>query len=370
MGMNGSIRTKVFSIGFVFTATVIALTFQACGRTPGTWTDLSSNMAGQDSLGSTGGINTPILTGPGGPDYSALDSAIFQPKCAGCHAQFASYTTLMAAKTKVGGSFIVAGNSTASAVHIETNAGRMPMGAPLPADQIAAIRAWIDAGAKPPGTVSGGGGGTVPPPAPTPTPPPIVTGPGGVDYANLENSIFKPKCASCHAQFASYTALMAAKTASGASFIVAGNAATSAVHIETAAGRMPRGVPLAANEVTAIRDWINAGAKPPGSSGVPVTPTPVPTPDLQATWTKLVAPGGVIANNCAGCHSGARPSGDLDLLNYNEARENARAIKSLVNGTGGGEAGDDDASVMPPTGPMIKAYRDTISSWVDRGAPQ
>lgn len=368
MGMKQNLRKKLLSFGVVSVATFTALAYQACGRTPGTW---QSNIAGQGDLASAGGgSNVPILSGPGGPDYSALDAAIFQPKCAGCHTQFASYTTLMAARTASGAPFVVAGNSASSAIHIETNAGRMPMGGQLPADQIAAIRAWIDAGAKAPGQ---SGSPVVPPaptPAPTPTPPPLVVGPGGVDYANLESSIFKPKCSGCHTQFASYTTLMGSKTASGASFVVAGNAAASAVHIETAAGRMPKGVPLTTDQVNAIRDWINAGAKPPGSSGVPVTPTPVPTPDLQATWTTLVAPDGVIANNCAGCHSGANPAGDLDLLNYAEAKLNARKIKSLVNGTGATAPGDDDPTVMPPSGPMIKAYRDTISSWVDRGAPQ
>lgn len=192
--------------------------------------------------------------------------------------------------------------------------------------------------------------------------PPIASGPGGPDYSALDSAIFQPRCLSCHSQFASYTTLMEAKTPSGEPFILAGNAAGSAVHIETAAGRMPSVVPLSTDQTNAIRDWINAGAKPPESNGMPATPAPVPVADLEATWTTLVGPGGVMTNNCVSCHSGARPKGDLDLLNYSEARGSARDILKLINRS--------DKDVMPPAGPMIKAYRDTIASWVDRGAPR
>lgn len=188
---------------------------------------------------------------------------------------------------------------------------------------------------------------------------PIPTGPGGPEFASIQSMVFAPKCSGCHSpQFASYQSLMAAKTAAGVSFIVPGSAQTSAVYIEISAGRMPKGGALSAEQIAAIRDWINAGAK---QGATPAAPTPAPVAVLDATWTQLTAANGVLTNNCAGCHSGSRPSAGFNITNYVQAKSMATKIKDMIN---------DSEESMPPSGLMNQAYRDTVTSWVNRGAPQ
>ncbi len=78
-------------------------------------------------------------------------------------------------------------------------------------------------------------------------------------FAELNDNIFKDKCASCHyhsADFTSYSALMAKGT------VVPFNASASSLYQRVLTDEMPQGGPaLSAKDKTAILNWINAGAK-------------------------------------------------------------------------------------------------------------
>lgn len=104
------------------------------------------------------------------------------------------------------------------------------------------------------------------------------------------------------------------------------------------------------------------GAPNPGSP-VSTTPTPAPTatPIGTVTYTQLVAAGGVFKTYCLSCHTGANASGSLDLTVYNNAKVAAQNIKSRVNNAN---------NPMPSSGLLSQTLRDTITAWVDQGAPQ
>lgn len=78
-------------------------------------------------------------------------------------------------------------------------------------------------------------------------------------FAELNDNIFRDKCASCHyhsTDFSSYSALMAKGT------IVPFNASASSMYQRVLADEMPQGGPaLSAKDKTAILNWINAGAR-------------------------------------------------------------------------------------------------------------
>jgi len=97
----------------------------------------------------------------------------------------------------------------------------------------------------------------------------------------------------------------------------------------------------------------------PTPTATPV-PTPAPTPVVM-TYTQLTATGGLLRNNCFGCHGAANPSGGLDLTNYTAAKAAAQQIRFRVNSA---------ANPMPPSGLLLSEQRDAINAWVDAGAPQ
>lgn len=150
-----------------FVVALSALLTLACGRYSGVLPQEIAASSSSSSLSSGAGTNAPIATGPSGPEFASIQSIVFLPKCSGCHSsQFASYQSLMAAKTAAGVSFVVPGSAQTSAIYIEISAGRMPKGGTLTAEQIAAVRDWINAGAKEGAATSVPAPGQAPAPAP------------------------------------------------------------------------------------------------------------------------------------------------------------------------------------------------------------
>jgi mono/diheme cytochrome c family protein len=78
-------------------------------------------------------------------------------------------------------------------------------------------------------------------------------------------------------------------------------------------------------------------------------------------FSQLAASGGIFSNSCFGCHNATNPKGSLDLTNYAAAKLAAINIKSRVN---------NPNNPMPTGGLLPQVQRDTISAWVDQGAPQ
>lgn len=94
---------------------------------------------------------------------------------------------------------------------------------------------------------------------------------GVTSYTALRSSVLTSNCERCHSganpargiDVSSYKALMA----SGA--VVAGNSTASRLYASVANGSMPPGSPLSPDLVSAIQDWIDAGAK--DDSGLLIT---------------------------------------------------------------------------------------------------
>jgi mono/diheme cytochrome c family protein len=101
-------------------------------------------------------------------------------------------------------------------------------------------------------------------------PPPIDTS----VYAGTIQPIFNSRCVSCHnasnpqsgVNMSSYSATMASRgTQYNSLIVVAGNANGSPLHNKLLpspqfGSQMPQGGSLTTQQITAIRDWINAGA--------------------------------------------------------------------------------------------------------------
>lgn len=155
------------------------------------------------------------------------------------------------------GAAVVPGNAAASPLYsrlIATGPHRMPPGAPLPAAQIATLKAWIDSGA---------------------TGLPRAEAPAKVDFATHVEPILKKNCFACHsgAQPKSQLRLdaKAAALRGGLSgpVIIPGDAAKSRLihRVEGAHGeqRMPlKADPLKPVEIAVLKKWIDTGAVWPG----------------------------------------------------------------------------------------------------------
>lgn len=103
---------------------------------------------------------------------------------------------------------------------------------------------------------------------------------------------------------------------------------------------------------------------------VPVEPgTPEPVdPGLglpaRVSFADLVATSGnenVFQRACLSCHNSGRPSGSLDLTNYEAARASAQNIRARMN---------DGVRPMPPAGILDQRSRGVVDVWVNVGTPQ
>lgn len=94
-------------------------------------------------------------------------------------------------------------------------------------------------------------------------PPPAPTIQLTATFSSIHQLILLPKCATCHnpngtRRSEDYSTYSSTINTGG---VAIGNAAGSALYDECASGSMPEQAPtLSSEELTAIRDWINAGA--------------------------------------------------------------------------------------------------------------
>ena len=218
------------------------------------------------------------------PAGFATVAPIFQKHCLMCHSPEGKASGLVvatAADLLRGGKHapdVLPGNSAGSRL-VQMLEGtlkpRMPLGGELTAGDIAAIRAWIDAGAK-------ADDPSLPAVAVPPAAAPVAVAPAG-SYASVA-PIFQKNCALCH-NSDSKTAGLAAETYAGlmqggkhGPAIVPGHSATSRL-VQMLEGtikpRMPLGGELGASDIAAIKAWIDAGAKPP-QPGAAAPPAGIP----------------------------------------------------------------------------------------------
>jgi mono/diheme cytochrome c family protein len=95
----------------------------------------------------------------------------------------------------------------------------------------------------------------------------------------------------------------------------------------------------------------------------------IPGPPAAAvTFSSLIGNGGVLANNCMGCHSGGTPAGNLDITDY--ASVSARVVpfapdsaQSLLS-----QRMADANAPMPPAGLLPAADLNRVRDWIAQGA--
>lgn len=162
------------------------------------------------------------------PGYEVVAAILGRNRCLECH------TAAAGNRGGVNLESYGAAKALAARVYATTSGGSMPMGGPrVAADDVATLKAWMDAGAPEVGGPAAG-------PAPTPD------RPAELDFAAVKSAIFTPYCVGCHSRFNEYAR-------------VAANLPGIQRAIDT--NFMPRGgPPLNAELKTLLANWIAAGA--------------------------------------------------------------------------------------------------------------
>ena len=189
----------------------------------------------------------------------------------------------------------------------------------------------------------------------------------------IKKSIIDPKCLRCHGSGGSGGVNLSNYPTIKANIGLAtpGDLQNSRIYTEVASGSMPEGGPaLSANEVTAISNWILAGA-PDGefTAGRETPPVVNPPPVTSANFSQIQTK--LFDVSCVKCHSGAKPSGKVDLSNYQKLMLNKKNV--IV-------AGQPNASLafteitsqsMPPKGNAIDPQLvELLRTWIEAGAKE
>ncbi len=124
-----------------------------------------------------------------------------------------------------------------------------------------------------------------------------------LDFANLQQKIFTPRCVACHTQYATYFGVKRELVA---------------IRDSVKHNRMPKvGGPLSDELKSSLEQWILAGA--PEKEGE--TPKPDPSAKLEPKWISIFD--NIIAPRCLVCHNPNGQASYLDLSTI-EAVEAAR----------------------------------------------
>lgn len=114
--------------------------------------------------------------------------------------------------------------------------------------------------------------------------------------------------------------------------------------------------PLTQEQIAMIGKWINQGAKNNACDAGCDT--------VAVSFAAHIQP--LMQNNCAGCHSGASPSGGIGLTNYNEIAAAANGGRLL-----GAIRQDAGFSPMPQNGNKLNICQITqVKKWIENGTPQ
>ncbi len=298
--------------------------------------------------------------------FESLNSSIFTPKCAACHANFTTHAGIMASGT------ILNKNPEMSSLYQKVASGQMPKGGLSLSDtEVKAIYNWISAGSPnladsgllPPiggGPSNPGSGGIVTPPA--------GGGTNGVPeptFAWLQANVFNARCVMCHrgpSSPAGYD-LTSFTNVTGGTQVVAGNSASSLLWIKVNNNSMPPGNPLNAEAKQMLAQWIQNGAKNDGtSSGLPA-PLPPALPPLEPKFSSIMA--NIIATRCLSCHDTVQRKGGVVLQQYS----------SLMNEVESGRADNSklyevlQRNEMPASGPPLSfEQKETVRQWINMGA--
>ena len=111
--------------------------------------------------------------------------------------------------------------------------------------------------------------------------------------------------------------------------------------------------PLTAEQIAIITEWIDNGALNEVCEILCDT----------TIFTFSEAISDLVANNCAGCHSGTSPSGGVSLTNYTEIKiiaDNGSFLETLkaINGK----------PLMPPSGSLSDCQIRQVEKWIEAGS--
>jgi len=271
--------------------------------------------------------------------YSGIISQIIQNNCVSCHGTTnPSYGIKLVSENDVK---VIAANGLLEKVIFKLN--NMPLMPPsgngLSDCEKTQLRKWIK---------------TIPP----------VTSPVSSDSICFTNDIlpiFVSNCtlSGCHNgishvegyNFSVYSSLMKG--------VVAGNANSSIVYttlFSNSDNPMPPSPhsPLTALQKTAIKNWINQGAK--NSSC---------TSNCDTNTFDFAGPiNSIIQNSCVGCHSGSSPSFNLKLETYSDIKTVADngLLLQVINQL-------NSKPLMPPGSALIDCKKTQLKKWVTAGSP-
>lgn len=196
-----------------------------------------------------------LTVDPGaGATFAAVQQAVVGPRCLACHGGPSSPqgVDLSSYETILGGRWVVPGDRARSPFYDSIAKGRMPKGqGALSPALVELVGKWIDAGAPKDGTV-------------VPEPPLTAT------YASIAKRIFVPRCVPCHdgkqheLDLRTYETLM--NYDEGPLLAVEpGDPDASSLWMNISEGIMPPSGPkLSAEELNAVKRWIQDGAKKGG----------------------------------------------------------------------------------------------------------
>ena len=209
------------------------------------------------------------------PNFESLNANIFKPKCAGCHAkatddnQDVELADYAGVKAQVDDP-----NPENTTLWFGITQGGMPKnGKPLSQAEQDALKAWMQAGAPnnsapKPGTVTPTPVTPVTPVTtnpvptkPTPTEPP-VTATLVPTFASLDANIFVPKCKRCHSKATDGNSDVELSDFAGVKTTVDAPKAedTTLWAAITQEGMPLKDKPLTAQELAALKTWIDKGA--------------------------------------------------------------------------------------------------------------
>lgn len=313
------------------------------------------------------GANSPSLDGKS--KFAIIQATILQPKCMSCHAGAPGHTNLSSYQSIFQGNLVVPKSPQTSRLFIAVNNASMPKGAaPLSKEETQLIADWIIEGA-----------GELDPQAGKPLP--INPNAPQATFKWISKNVFEMKCMICHnlqkprggVDLSSYQGLMASPGKDGKKPIVLANPLKSTIIIELDEKKMPPETKKLNNgELTALHDWIQAGApnSPPAPSPSPgPSPTPEPPTPTYAWLSK-----NLFSRRCGSCHGIPFTVANVDFTSYATLMNSeGKMMKPVVPGDADHSAiyfvTSAGGQMPPPRKIVTQEERDVILQWIQAGAP-
>lgn len=180
-----------------------------------------------------------------------------------------------------------------------------------------------------------------------------------LDFALVNEKIFKPSCVGCHSEAAGNSGGVNLESYESVFEHV------PQIKMEVTGGMMPPKSELSEKQTRLLADWIDAGAleragdpvsaPPPTPTSPPPTPPPAPEVVTFSTVREKV-----LKTNCIGCHSEAAGNmGDVNLETYPSVFEKRTVLLEVV-----GEGR------MPPKKktPLTVEQKRLFLLWLNQGA--